>query len=213
MRAARYSPLIILAALVLALAYGTLRWWQGPKVQGYVINAMPLVQTVVATGRIVTESRTQIGSEITAVVLKRLVQEGDTVMPGDTLLVLRADDIAAQLRQAEAALAELMSSTRPQAEVTLRRTKSELAQAQRETARRRDLAERSLISSEALEQAKQAETLARSAFETARLTAVALAPGNVEEVLLRAQLAALEAQYAKSVVRVTAGCKLTQAAD
>ena len=55
MRVARYSPLIILSAVVLALAFGTLRWWQGPKVQGYVISAMPLVQTVVATGRVVTE--------------------------------------------------------------------------------------------------------------------------------------------------------------
>ena len=40
MRVARYSPLIILSAVVLALAFGTLRWWQGPKVQGYVMHAL-----------------------------------------------------------------------------------------------------------------------------------------------------------------------------
>ncbi len=211
MRVARYCVLIILSAAVLALAFGTLRWWQGPKMQGYVISAMPLVQTVVATGRVVTESRAQIGSEITAVVLQRLVQEGDTVMPGDTLLVLRADDIAAQLRQAEAALTELASSTRPQAEVALERAQSQLAQARRETVRRQDLAQRSMLSTEALEQARNAETLARTAVETARLSAAALAAGGVEEVLLRARRAALQAQLAKTVLRAeVAGTVLTR---
>lgn len=211
MRVARYSPLIILSVVVLALAFGALRWWQGPKVQGYVISAMPLVQTVVATGRVVTESRAQIGSEITAVVLQRLVQEGDTVMPGDTLLVLRADDLAAQLRQAEAALSELASSTRPQAEVALERAQAQLAQARRETVRRQDLAQRSMLSTEALEQARNAETLARTAVETARLTAAALAAGGVEEVLLRERLAALQAQLAKTVLRAeVAGTVLTR---
>ncbi|MEE4249767.1 MAG: efflux RND transporter periplasmic adaptor subunit [Alcanivoracaceae bacterium] len=211
MRAARYSPLIIIAAIALTLAYLALRWWQGPQVQGYVISAMPLVQTVVATGRVVTDSRAQISSEVTAVVLERRVREGDNVNPGDILVVLRADDIAAQVRQAEAALTELEKSTRPQARVALERAQSQLEQAQRETIRRRDLAQRSLLSSEALEQAEQAEIVARSAVESARLTAAALAPGNVEEVLLRERLAALQAQLAKTVVRAeVAGTVLTR---
>lgn len=209
-----FLRVITLAALVLALAYGALRWWQGPQVQGYVISEMPLVQTVVGTGRVVTQSRAQVGSEITAVALESPVREGDRVTPGDTLLVLRADDIAAELRQAETALEELASNTRPQAEVALRRLESQLAQARRETARRRDLAERSVISTEALEQAEQAEVLARSEFETARLTARALAPGNVEEVRLRERLASLEAQLAKTVVRSeVAGTVLTRSVE
>ncbi|OEY67504.1 efflux transporter periplasmic adaptor subunit [Marinobacter sp. X15-166B] len=211
MRPARYSALFIPTLLLVALAYGALRWWQGPEVQGYVIQAVPLVQTVVGTGRVMTESRTQIGSEITAVVKERLVQEGDKVLRGDTLLVLRADDLAAQLRQAEAALAELATSRRPQAEVALRRAESLLAQAQRETTRRRDLADRALLSNEALEQAVQAEILARSAYDTARLRAAALAPGNAEEVLLQQRVAALKAQVAKTLVRAgVAGTVLTR---
>ncbi|WP_198929196.1 efflux RND transporter periplasmic adaptor subunit [Marinobacter sp. X15-166B] len=210
-RPARYSALFIPTLLLVALAYGALRWWQGPEVQGYVIQAVPLVQTVVGTGRVMTESRTQIGSEITAVVKERLVQEGDKVLRGDTLLVLRADDLAAQLRQAEAALAELATSRRPQAEVALRRAESLLAQAQRETTRRRDLADRALLSNEALEQAVQAEILARSAYDTARLRAAALAPGNAEEVLLQQRVAALKAQVAKTLVRAgVAGTVLTR---
>lgn len=214
MRAAKPSSLLVLTLLILALGYGTLRLWQGPQVEGYVINAMPLVQTVVATGRVVTESRAQISSEITAVVLERRVEEGDAVLPGDILLVLRADDIVAQRRQAETALTALSSSTRPQAEVALERAQTQLAQAERETARRRDLAARSLLSTEALEQAVQAESVARSALEAARLTALALAPGNVEEQQLRERLAALQAQLDKTEVRAqVAGTVLTRAVE
>ncbi len=214
MRAAKPSSLLVLTLLILALGYGILRWWQGPQVEGYVINAMPLVQTVVATGRVVTESRAQISSEITAVVLERRVEEGDAVLPGDILLVLRADDIAAQLRQAETALTALASSTRPQAQVALERAQTQLAQAERETARRRDLAARSLLSAEAMEQAVQVESVARSAVAAARLTADALAPGNVEEQQLRERLAALQAQLDKTEVRAqVAGTVLTRAVE
>lgn len=211
MGGAHVTPVVVILALALAVGYGVWRWWQGPQVQGYVIDAMPLVQTVVATGRVATTARAQVGSEITGVVLERHVQEGDTVMPGDTLLVLRAEELAAQVREAESALTALATSRRPQARVALERAESELAQARRETARRRTLAERSLLSTEALEQAEQAQTLARQAADAARLTATALAPGNVEETLLRERLAALQARLAKTVVRSeVAGTVLTR---
>src|SRR5690606_36129842 len=115
------------------------------------------------------------------------------------------------VRQAEAALDELQSKTRPQALVTLERAESELAQARRETARRQSLAERSLLSVEVLEQAEEAECLALNAVESARLTAQALAPGQVEETRLRERLAALRAKLAKTEVRAqVAGTALTR---
>jgi HlyD family secretion protein len=211
MRSVRYKSAAVVIIIVLGLAYGLLRWWQGPQVQGYEIELMPLLQTVVAAGRIVTDSRTQIGSEITGVVLERRVQEGDVVQPDDILLVLRADEIAAQVRQAEAALTQLLTTTRPQAEVALARAETQLAQATRETVRRRALSERSLLSIEALEQAEQEERLASAAVDSARLTVASLAPGQVEEVLLRGRLAALQAQLDKTVIRaIVAGTVLTR---
>ena len=204
MRSVGYKPAIILVVLCAGLAFGGVRWWQGPQVEVYAIEPMPLVQTVVAAGRVITESRTQVSSEVAGVVLERRVQEGDQVRAGDTLLVLRADDTAAQVREAEASLTQLLTSARPQADVTLRRAESQLEQARRETERRQALTQRSLLSVEALEQAEQAELLARSAVESARLTATALAAGGVEEVLLRERLAALQAQLAKSELRAQA---------
>lgn len=211
MRLKRPKQLTLSALVILGLGLILLRWWQGPEVQGYRIESRPLVQTVVATGRVVSVSRAQIGSEITGVVLERRVQEGDAVLPGDSLLVLRADELAAQVREAEAALAQLSTTTRPQAEVVLQRATTELQQAARETARRRDLARRGLLATEALEQAEEQETLARIAADSARLKAAALAPGASEETLLRERLQRLQAQLAKTVVRAeVAGTVLTR---
>ena len=201
MRAVRYKSAVIMLLLILAAGFAVFRWWQGPLLSGYSISSMPLVQTVVATGRVVTVSRTQVGSEITGVVLKRLVQEGDRVTRGDLLLVLRSDELTAQVRQAEAALNELMSSTRAQASVDLANTQVQLAQASRELQRRRILAKDSVISKEELEQSEKAESLARNNVESARLKALALAPGKAEEIVLRERLVALQAQLAKTQVR------------
>jgi HlyD family secretion protein len=213
LRASRFN-VVMLIILLLAMAFGVLRWWQGPQLTGYTVTAMPLVQTVVATGRVVTLSRTQVSSEISAVVLTRFVQEGDHVVKGDALLQLRADEITAQVRQAEAALTELATLLRPQAAVARANAEIQLAQASREQLRRRDLAQRALIPTEALEQAEQAERLAGNALKTARLTATALAPGNIEEVLLQQRLAALQAQLAKTVVRAeVSGTVLTRNAE
>src|SRR5690606_26561639 len=113
--------LIGLAALaVLAAGFMLLREWRGPAVPGYRVEAQPLVQTVVAAGRVIGVSRVQVGSEITGVVVERRVEEGDEVVPGDVLVVLRADDLAARVREAEAALAQLERSARPRSEVALR---------------------------------------------------------------------------------------------
>ena len=105
------------------------------------------------------------------------------------------------MRQAEAALNELMSSTRPQASVDLANAQVQLAQASRELQRRRILAKDSVISKEELEQSEKAESLARNNVESARLKALALAPGKAEEIVLRERLVALQAQLAKTQVR------------
>jgi HlyD family secretion protein len=194
---------LIAVALVAALIVGVLlvRAALGEKVPGYRIEARPLTQNVVATGRLISVSRVQVGSEITGVVVERRVEEGDAVSAGDVLVVLRADDLEAQVREAEAALAQLRRATRPQAQVAQREAEAELAQAERELTRRQDLFARKLIAREALEQAEEAVTNARAAVETARLGAAALASGGSEEALLLERLAAARAGLEKAVVR------------
>ncbi|WP_284879314.1 efflux RND transporter periplasmic adaptor subunit [Acinetobacter variabilis] len=209
MRAIRYKY-IVLILLLLLVAFGVFRWWQGPQVTGYTLEPMPLVQSVVATGQVITVSRAQVGSEVTGVVLERRVKEGDRVKPGDLLVVLKSDELAAQVRQAEVALNELATNRRPQASAELASAKAQLEQASREATRRRN-AEAGILSAEEIEQAVEAERVARNNYETVRLKAAALAPGQVEEASLREQLSVAQAQLAKTKIRATvAGTVLTR---
>jgi HlyD family secretion protein len=201
LRAIPYKSIVSALLLIAVAGFLVFRWWQGPLLPSYQVSSMPLVQTVVATGRIVAVSRTEIGSEVAGVVLERLVQEGQQVAAGDLLLVLSADEITAQVRQAEAELAELVSSNRPQAAVDLANAEVALAQASRNVERRRELAAISAISDEEMEQAIQVQKQARNDLENARLKAKALSTGGVEEDLLRARIAALQAQLNKTQVR------------
>lgn len=207
--------LVLLASIVLVV----LAWWvaqtmRGPLLAAYQVSARPVVQTVVATGRVAAVSRAQVGSPLTGVVLERRVREGDVVRPGDVLAVLRADELEAAVREAEADLAQLQQSTRPQAQASLREAEARLAQAGREAQRRRALFERQMITRETMEQAVQAETVARTALEQARLAVRALVPGNPGEAAARARVANARAQLAKTIIRAEiAGTVLTRNAE
>lgn len=203
----------VMVALLLAVTagWGLLHWWRGPLIAGYRVEARPLVQTVVATGRVVSVSRAQVGSPLTGVVVERRVKEGDAVQAGDVLAVLRADDLESAVREAEAALEQLQQSSRPQANAALREAEARLAQASRESTRRRDLFQRGLIAREAMEQAAQAETVLRAAAEQARLAATNLAMVGPAEAAASARLAAARAQLAKTTIRAeVAGRVLTR---
>lgn len=210
---------VLLIAIVASLAIGALAWGlvqnsRGPALAGYEVTARPLVQTVVATGRVTAVSRAQIGSPVTGVVLERRVKEGDLVQPGDVLAVLRADELEAAVREAEAAVAQLQQSTRPQAQASLREAQARLAQASREAQRRRELFQQMMITREAMEQAIQAETIARSAVEQALLSARSLGAGNPGEAAARARVASAKAQLAKTTIRAeVAGSVLTRNAE
>ena len=82
-----------------ALALGGWLIWrqlQGPELPAYRLEARPLVQRVVASGEVDSQSLAQVGSEITGVVAARHVQ-GDAVNAGDLLLELRDDEQRARL--------------------------------------------------------------------------------------------------------------------
>jgi HlyD family secretion protein len=207
-------PWVIALAVTLLGLFGLALLLRGPQLPAYRIEQGPLVQVVVATGRVISTSRVQVGSEVTGTVTERRVKEGDAVNPGDVLLVLRADDLEARVRQAEAALRELQTSTRPQAEAGLRQAEAQLAQASRERQRRAALITRQLIAREALEQAEEAEAVAHATAERARLVTEASGSGSTTERQLLEQLAAARAQRAKAVIRAgTAGIVLTRNAE
>ncbi|MDV7213263.1 efflux RND transporter periplasmic adaptor subunit, partial [Azotobacter beijerinckii] len=74
------SRFLWLALLALAVAGGGFwRHWRGPELPGYRLELRPLVQRVVASGEVGSQSLAQVGSEITGVVAARHVREGDAV--------------------------------------------------------------------------------------------------------------------------------------
>lgn len=175
--------------------------WRGPLVPAYQLQEGPLIQIVVATGRIISPSRVQIGSEVTGLVTERRVQEGDRVAPGDILLTLRSDEISAKVREAQAALDQLQNARRPQAQAALRQAESQLLQASREAQRRRELFATQSISREIKEQSEHLENTARANTEQARLLVASLAEGGSEETILRERLMAAKAAMEKTQVR------------
>lgn len=193
----RRAFLLIIPVLLLA---GWMIWrqLQGPELNGYRLETRPLVQRVVASGEVDSQSLAQVGSEITGVVAVRHVREGDTVKAGDLLLELRDDEQRARLREAEAALRQLIDSSRPQAQATLREAQNNLEQADRELQRRETLFERKLLASEALEQARRATLTARVVRDRARFAAAAVGEGGSEEQVLRQRLEAARANLAKA---------------
>jgi len=193
----RRALLLIIPVLLLA---GWMIWrqLQGPELNGYRLETRPLVQRVVASGEVDSQSLAQVGSEITGVVAVRHVREGDTVKAGDLLLELRDDEQRARLREAEAALQQLIDSSRPQAQATLREAQNNLEQADRELQRRETLFERKLLASEALEQARRATLTARVVRDRARFAAAAVGEGGSEEQVLRQRLEAARANLAKA---------------
>jgi len=200
------------AVLVLALAvFWLAQQWRGPVVAAYRVERHALVQEVVATGRIITPSRVNIASEITGVVIKRLVDRGDVVHPGEVLLELRSDQTRAQRAQAQAALRQLLAQTRPQAQAALRSAEAALKLARSEAARARAQVKEGALSQQTLEQAEQAQTAAEQQLHSAQAAWDAGRPGGAAEAQLRAALAAAEAVQARSVIRAeVAGQVLTR---
>jgi len=201
-----------------ALAAALLAGWgvarlRGPELPGYEVASGPLVQNVVATGRVAALSRVQVGAEMSGLVLERRVMEGDRVAPGDVLVVLRARDLEARRDEARAALVALRGTERPDAEAGLRQARADLAQAERDLARRRELGERQLVSRESVEQAAQGVVAARAAADRARLAVDAL-DGGAREAQARERLAAAEADLERALIRSTvSGTVLVRAVE
>lgn len=201
----------LVRGLILLLVIVVVVWfaWNrlaGPLVPAYRVQPAPLVQSVVASGRVVAGSTARVGTEVTGVVSQVRVDEGDAVQAGDVLVQLRDDDQAARVREAEAALEHLQSSRRPQAQARLRQAEVRLAQARREAERRRRLAAANAIPRESLEQAEQVLAVAEADAEQVRLEVASLAQDQTEESILRERLSAARAALQKLALRsVSAG--------
>ena len=208
----------VASALLLLIALAGAAFWllqaRGPRLAVVQLSPQPLEQRVVASGRVSTVSRAQVGSEMGGVVLDRLVNEGDHVVPGQVLLIMRDDDLEANLAQARSSLAALEQSRRPQAQASLREAEARTQQTLREYERRQALGQQQLVARESVEQARQAWISAQASRDQARSALLSVSRDGAETRQETARVAAAQAALDKTQVRATvAGTVLTRAVE
>jgi HlyD family secretion protein len=184
------------AALLLLAAVGATRVTRGPAVEAYAVTRGALVQTVVASGRIESPRRVEIGSQVVGTVARIPVEEGQRVKAGELLVALdesepRAalDQARFALAQAQAKLAQLDATSRPLAAEGLRQAEVNFANAERSLARSKELFARGFIGQAALDDAQRGRDVAESQAKSARLQLESASSGGTEHRLALAAAA------------------------
>ena len=195
-------------ALVLAAALYLLRnVLLGTPTPVYRATQAELVQTVVASGRVVSPQRVTVALQGSGRVLRVAVAEGQTVERGQLLIELDNSDARASLAQASAAVAQAQARVRQLRELSQPLATQALAQAQatalqtrRVLVRDRDLLAQGFISQAALDDAQRAADVASSQVTSAQAQAQTNSPSGSDAALAQAALAqALAGQQLASV--------------
>lgn len=169
---------ILLSALFGASAIVALlgaRRARGVAVDVVPVQAQALVQTVIATGRVMSPARVDIGSVITGRVARVLVEEGSRVEAGQALIELESNELVAALRQAEAneqharvRVATVSEVGLATANETRAQAKATLDWAERELSRYQDLLAEGVLSRARFEEVERAYLIAKSQHEAAQ---------------------------------------------
>ena len=145
MKSRTWKIALAAAALALAAAFAW-RHFAAPGIELAKVLRRDVVQTVVASGRVATPNRVDIGAQIVGSVESVPVAEGDTVQAGQTLIVVESSELRANEAQARATL--------------------DNARAQLE--RNRQLAAKGFVGKSALDDAVRAFEVARTQLDAAR---------------------------------------------
>ncbi|MSQ19001.1 MAG: biotin/lipoyl-binding protein [Betaproteobacteria bacterium] len=188
MKARLTSPGGLFALIVVALIGGYVIYpsFAGRQVPTVASKRVELVQTIVATGRVITPSRVELGPVVVGTVSKVHVREGDTVKAGTVLAVLKDDEPRAAVAQASGALAEaaarvaqLGNLAAPLAEQSLMQAEANFIWARDELERTRRLAERGFFSTAKAEEAERNAAVARAARDAALAQAATNRPAGL----------------------------------
>ena len=209
------KPALLLAA---ALVGAALLWSMGvPGVPGMRGRPVPtlavvrsdLVQTVVASGRVITPQRVAIGVEVTGRVATVPVNEGQSVRRGDPLIVLEDQDERATLAQAAAAVAQADARLRqlrevalPVAEQAVLQAEANVAQLRRVAERSRELHAKGFTGQAALDDAQRNLEVAQSQLRSAQLQAQSNRSTGSEVALATTALAQARASHALAQARL-----------
>lgn len=190
----------LLIALALAVAGFALRnVIFGTPVETTEAVRSDLVQTVVASGRIMTPQRASVGVVITGRVVRIPVEEGQSVKHGDVLIVLDDEDAKAAVAQARGAVAQAEAKLRqlrevglPAAEQALVQAQANFTQARQQFERSKELKAKGFVSQAALDDAQRNLDVAESQLRAAKLQVETNRPSGSDFAL--AQTALMQAR-------------------
>lgn len=162
--------------LVCVLAYLLRNKILGQPVSMAAATTGALVQSVVASGRVVTPQRVTVATKVSARVVSIPVVEGQTVQKGQVLIELDDKDARASLAQAAATVAQgdarlrqLREAGLPAAVQSLRQSQASVEQARKQYERTSSLVAQGFISQAQLDEAKRNLDVATSQANAANV--------------------------------------------
>ena len=192
-----------------------------------------LVQTVVATGRVASLARVEIGSLAAGTVTEVAVREGDSVAQGAVLVCLKDVEAQAGVAQARSAVAQaqagvaqaqaaaaaaaarltqLQLTAHPAAEEAVRIAEAEHQAAQRTFERIDSLVSQGMLARADLDEARRGLETAQGRMARERTLAAGSRPGGGDEQAARAAVAQADAATVQARAAVTqAGAALNAA--
>ena len=166
----------------------------GPVVKTDVIKRQNVIQTVVASGQILSPFRVNIGSQVAGVVKAIPVSEGQTVKRGDLLIQLDDTDAHEAVRLAQgvaaqwqAKLQQMTSTTLPMAKETLAQAQATLDSAQADFDRADKLFQQGAGTKVTLDVARKVLAVAQSQLRSAELQVAAASPTGTDYFAAQAQ--------------------------
>lgn len=210
----RFLPFIILALVAAAVIFFVVR--PKPVTVQFVTATVADIQTsVVASGRVLPPARVDIGATITGRVETVHVREGARVSAGEVLIELEQRELKAAVAQAQAAVkraqarvSSVQTLALPTAVAAQQQAQANLALAEREAQRARDLLAKGFVSQSRVDDAERQLQVARSALAGARAQSGAQASGGAEaqqaqsqRVEAEAALQLAQAKLAQALIR------------
>ena len=205
----KWTALATAIALFLALNFGPAALF-GPKVVGEAAVRGLFLQTIVASGHVEAPFRVNIASQITAVVAKVPVVEGQTVKAGQTLIELDDRELRAVVTQAEgvvaqgeARLRQMREVTHPAAEQTLKQAQATLTNAQNGYDRTVKLSRDGYATKVALDEATRALEVAKAQVKSAEFQVATTQASGSDYVMAETQLNQAKASLASAQSRLS----------
>jgi HlyD family secretion protein len=185
------SALVILALTLYFLRNVIL----GIPTNVYAASSSELVQSVVASGRVISPQRVTIALQGTGRVLRVAVAQGQTVIAGQLLIELDNSDSRAALAQASAAVGQAQAKLQqlgelgqPQSLQALAQAQAVALQARRTLDRNRDLLAKGFVSQATQDDAQRALEVAVSQVESAQALVKTNTTGGSDVALATAAL-------------------------